>query len=647
MRSTRTCARPVHAAVAALQRRGRGTGRADRWPAPPPRSAGTTGSEQARAAEALRFAPPSGPWRANAGRRCAQFAALAADGKTGFAELARLSKPRPSWHRRTSPAPWPHSGAWPATRRRSAPARPRAAAGGRAAAWHGDPASSRAGWSRWRRPGRPGATRRGNCWHCWRSGPARSTRRGTADRAEQGGRRAAVAAAPGRGAAAGDWGRSRRPLMRAARRRRCSPGRSRLVAGCGEGTWLGENAAPPLPGERKSVLLIEDRRGRSASPELNVTLPPPRATPPGRRWRLRTHEACSTWPPRRPSPWPGAPPSAPVPAAARSPVGRPVVAAGRRLRGRRRRHDDGAGRGRRQAVVGVLCRGSREQVDRLAGGARPSRRQACSWPAATARLRPRRRLREGGLARPDPGADPRGADASPRARCWSRRPTTSSTPSMRRTGEVLWQHAGLFEQAGLLGGASPAVLGLDRDRRLRLGRGGGAVIGQRPAALERDRCCGRGARWRSAAIADIIGDPVIADDRVFVAGASGEMAAFDLQRGDREWTADVTSTQTPWVAGNFLFILTERSELVCMLHQGGRIRWVSPLPTLVDPAETGIRARSAGPVRCWSASRLLLASSEGDIISVSPLTGEILGTRRRSAERCRCRPRWPTGRCSS
>ena len=49
-----------------------------------------------------------------------------------------------------------------------------------------------------------------------------------------------------------------------------------LLAGCSEGTWLGENAPPPLPGERKAVLLIDDQI--SADPRLanlNVTLPPP------------------------------------------------------------------------------------------------------------------------------------------------------------------------------------------------------------------------------------------------------------------------------------------------------------------------------------------------------------------------------------
>ena len=61
-----------------------------------------------------------------------------------------------------------------------------------------------------------------------------------------------------------------------------------------------------------------------------------------------------------------------------------------------------------------------------------------------------------------------------------------------------------------------------------------------------------------------------------------------------------------------------------MLRQGGRIRWVSPLAELVDPDDPDSRRiRWAGPVLV--SDRLLLASSEGEVVSVSPYTGEVLG----------------------
>ena len=156
------------------------------------------------------------------------------------------------------------------------------------------------------------------------------------------------------------------------------------------------------------------------------------------------------------------------------------------------------------------------------------------------------------------------------------------------TGEPIWQHAGLFEQAGLLGGASPAVA----NGLVIAAYASGEVVAlslENGQQLWSDTVLRPRRTLAIGTIADIVGDPVIAGDRVFVAGVSGEMAAFDLERGVREWTAEVTSIQTPWVAGNFIFILTERNEVVCMVDQGGRIRWVTPLATLVEPEDPDSR----------------------------------------------------------
>jgi outer membrane protein assembly factor BamB len=191
------------------------------------------------------------------------------------------------------------------------------------------------------------------------------------------------------------------------------------------------------------------------------------------------------------------------------------------------------------------------------------------------------------------------------------------------TGEILWQHAGLFEQAGILGGASPAAAG----NTVIAAYASGEVVALSLASgqpLWSETVLRPRRTLAIGAITDIVGDPVIDDGRVVVAGASGEMAAFDLDRGDRVWTADVTSTQTPWVAGEFIYVLTERNELVCMLRQGGHIRWVSPLAELVEPDDPDSRRiRWAGPLLV--SDRLLLGSSESEVISVSPYTGEVLG----------------------
>ena len=118
--------------------------------------------------------------------------------------------------------------------------------------------------------------------------------------------------------------------------------------------------------------------------------------------------------------------------------------------------------------------------------------------------------------------------------------------------------------------------------------------------------------------------PVIEDDQVYVAGYGGQMAAIERVRGVRTWDLDLGSTQTPWVAGDFIYVLTTRGEVVCLLRENGRIRWVSPLPRLTDPDDPASSAITwSGPILVGD--RLLIVGSNGEALSMSPYNGEILG----------------------
>jgi outer membrane protein assembly factor BamB len=191
------------------------------------------------------------------------------------------------------------------------------------------------------------------------------------------------------------------------------------------------------------------------------------------------------------------------------------------------------------------------------------------------------------------------------------------------TGRPVWRHAGFFEGAGLLGGSSPAVdggvvvvpyssaevFGL----RLDNGRPLWSDTVQRPRRTE-----------ALAQISDIDGQPVIENDQVYVAGYGGQMAAIQLRRGVRTWDLDLGSTQAPWLAGDFIYVLTVRSEIVCLLRNNGGIRWVSPLPRLTDPKDPESTPIDwTGPILVGD--RLLIAGSNRQALSVSPYNGEILG----------------------
>jgi outer membrane protein assembly factor BamB len=191
------------------------------------------------------------------------------------------------------------------------------------------------------------------------------------------------------------------------------------------------------------------------------------------------------------------------------------------------------------------------------------------------------------------------------------------------TGRPVWRHAGFFEGAALLGGPSPAV-----DRGL-------VVVPYSSAEVFALRLDSGRPLWSDTVerprrtqaldqITDIEGMPVIEDDMVYVAGYGGQMAAIDALRGIRAWDIDLASTDTPWVAGDFIYVLTTRGEVVCLVRANGRVRWVSPLPRFDnpdDPASTAIVW--TGPILVGD--RLLVVGSNGQAVTMSPYNGEILG----------------------
>jgi outer membrane protein assembly factor BamB len=189
-------------------------------------------------------------------------------------------------------------------------------------------------------------------------------------------------------------------------------------------------------------------------------------------------------------------------------------------------------------------------------------------------------------------------------------------------GRQLWSYAAVAQDAGLLGGSTPAVAG---DRVIGAFSSGELVafdvVSGRSLWVDSLAAVARGDAV--ATLADIRGLPVIDRDRVIAVSNSGTFTAVDLQRGDRLWNARIGGSQTPWVAGDFVFVLSTDGELICVTRDEGRVRWVQSLPIYEDEAERDDPIAWSGPVLLGD--RLIVTSSAGDALSVSPYTGDALG----------------------
>ena len=147
-----------------------------------------------------------------------------------------------------------------------------------------------------------------------------------------------------------------------------------------------------------------------------------------------------------------------------------------------------------------------------------------------------------------------------------------------------------------------------------------------------------GNRAVAASIADIgaiTAMPVIDRGIVFAVGVGGLATAVDLRSGRRVWEREVGGSQTPWSAGDWLFVLTRENQLLAMGRDDGRVRWICDLPRFQD------ERRSRNPIS-WgppvlAGGRILVAGSHAQLFEVDAGNGEVVARLRLPAG-CQLQP---------
>ncbi|MEO5773079.1 MAG: PQQ-binding-like beta-propeller repeat protein [Sphingomicrobium sp.] len=187
-------------------------------------------------------------------------------------------------------------------------------------------------------------------------------------------------------------------------------------------------------------------------------------------------------------------------------------------------------------------------------------------------------------------------------------------------GSIDWNVPASLEIAGVFGTASPAV-------------GQGTVVaGFSSGELNAYRYENGRPVWQDAlsrttintsvaTLSDIDADPVIDNGQVFAVGQGGRMVALELISGQRMWELNIAGISTPWVAGDWVFVVTDDAKLIAIARNTGKIRWISQLRRFQKEKSKKGQISYSGPV--LAGQRLILAGSNGALINVDPATGAV------------------------
>lgn len=187
-------------------------------------------------------------------------------------------------------------------------------------------------------------------------------------------------------------------------------------------------------------------------------------------------------------------------------------------------------------------------------------------------------------------------------------------------GNIEWQESGSVAPGTMFGVAAPAA-------------GQGTIVaGYSSGELNAYRYENGRPLWNDAlartsvaatvsTLADIDASPVIDRGRVFAIGQGGRMAVYELVSGQRVWEMNITGVSTPWVAGEWVFVVTDDARVLCITRATGKIRWIGQLPRWRDEEDREGAIHWTGPI--LAGGRLLLVSTDGRLAQVGTVDGVV------------------------
>jgi outer membrane protein assembly factor BamB len=190
-------------------------------------------------------------------------------------------------------------------------------------------------------------------------------------------------------------------------------------------------------------------------------------------------------------------------------------------------------------------------------------------------------------------------------------------------GDELWSVAGTVEVAGMLRTGTPAVA----QETVVVGFSSGelnALRAENGRTVWSDALARTGRSTAMAALSDIDASPVIDRGRVYAIGHGGRLAVLEMATGQRAWERNFAGTSTPWVAGEFVFLVTIEGEVVCLTRADGKVRWVYNLPAYQNPKKRKNPIIWSGPV--LAGDKLYLVGSNKQMITISPIDGKLIET---------------------
>ncbi len=188
-------------------------------------------------------------------------------------------------------------------------------------------------------------------------------------------------------------------------------------------------------------------------------------------------------------------------------------------------------------------------------------------------------------------------------------------------GKFLWAYQATLSNTGTIGQAAPAL----SDGVLVAGFESGdlaAVRADSGTLIWTDNMGGIKGQSTLSDFGSVRGAPIIDDGLIYAIGLGGLLAALDIRSGRRVWQRDVAGANTPWIAGDFMYLVSAEQKLAAISKLDGAVHWVTDLPRFKNPKRTKGLITWFGPTLVGG--KLIVVSDHAQMAVVDATTGALV-----------------------
>ena len=128
---------------------------------------------------------------------------------------------------------------------------------------------------------------------------------------------------------------------------------------------------------------------------------------------------------------------------------------------------------------------------------------------------------------------------------------------------------------------------------------------------------------------DIIANPVISNNKMYIVSHSGTLASYDLKKLKLLWSVQIGGGNTPIISGNSLFLIDNNNILYAINNNNGKIKWMKQLNSNIKDGfyfKDVKNINFKGPFLIDN--KLTLFSNDGYLKLIDPMNGNHLETKR-------------------